>query len=116
MLERRADATHVRIRLPVGQAGKPVEAVAAHTPPGLWVRLVEVDPDRQVERMVAGAFEVVCELLDSRLVGDSREREWPRAPRLGRILARLAVDQVQPLGLGVVGLEVVVGDWATRCG
>ena len=64
--------------------------------------------------MVAGALEVICELLDPRLVRDRRIRERPRAPRLGRILARLAVDEVQPLGLGVVGLEVVVGDRPRR--
>ena len=112
--ERGAHAAHVGVGLAVGQAGEAVEPVAAHAAAGLGIRLVEVDADRQVERMVAGPLEVVGELLDPRLVRHRRIRERPGAPRLGRILAGLAVDQVQPLGLGVVGLEVVVGDRPRR--
>ena len=51
-----------------------------------------------------------CELLDARLVRDGRVRERARAPRLGRVLAALPVHEVEPLGLGVVGLEVGVGE------
>ncbi len=45
----------------VGQK-EAIEAVAAHTAPLLGVRLVQIDADRQVKRMVAGPLEVVREL------------------------------------------------------
>jgi hypothetical protein len=60
--------------------------------------------------MVAAALEVVGELLDARLVRDRGERERRGARRLGRVFARLAVHEVELLGLGVVRLELVVGD------
>ena len=110
VLERRPHAAHVRVGLAVGQAREAVEAVAAHAAARLRVGLVEVDADRQVERLVAGRREVVVELLDARLVRDRRVRERARARRLGGVLAGLAVDEVEPLGLGVVGLEVGVVD------
>ena len=50
------------------------------------------------------------QLLDPRLVRDGGVGERARARRLGRVLAGLAVDEVEPLGLGVVGLEIGVGD------
>jgi hypothetical protein len=60
--------------------------------------------------LVAGAQEIVVELLDTRLVGDGWVGERAGARRLGRVLAGLAMDEVEPLGLGVVGLEVGVAD------
>jgi hypothetical protein len=108
-LDRGPDAEHVCVGLAVGQAREAVEAVAAHAAPALGVGLVEVDADGQVERMMAGPDEVVVQLLDARLVRDGRVGERPRRRRLRRVLAALAVDEVQPFGLGVVGLEVVVG-------
>ena len=113
-LDRGPHAQHVRVGLAVGQAREAVEAVAAHAAPALGVALVEVDADRQVERMMAGLDEVVVELLDARLVRDGRVGEGPGGRGLGGVLAALAVDEVQPLGLGVVGLEVVVGQWPRR--
>src|SRR3954453_16691119 len=50
------------------------------------------------------------ELLDPRLMGDGGIWKWPGARRFGGVLAGLAVDEVEPLGLRVVGLEVGVGD------
>src|SRR5689334_16458693 len=64
--------------------------------------------------MVAGALEVVGEPLDTWLVRDRGVWKRSRAPRFGRVFAGLAVNQVQPLGLCVVGLEVVVGDRPRR--
>jgi hypothetical protein len=61
-----------------------------------------------VERPVAGALEIVVQLLDTRLVRYGRVREGPRARWLARVLAGLAVDEIEPLRLGVVGLEVLV--------
>jgi hypothetical protein len=59
VLDLRAHAQHVRVRLAVEQAGKAVEAVTANATAGLGVRFVEVDPDRQVERSVPRANELV---------------------------------------------------------
>ena len=106
---------HVRVGLAVGQAREAVEAVAAHAAPALGVALVHVDADRQVERAVAGALEVVVELLDARLVRDGGVRE--RARSAGGSVGsspRLPVHEVELLGLGVVGLEVGVGDRPRR--
>jgi hypothetical protein len=81
--------TTVGVGLAVGQAREAVEAVAAHAAALLGIGLVEVDADRQVERMMAGADEVVVHLLDARLVRDRRVRERAGARRLGRVLAGL---------------------------
>ena len=113
-LDRGPHAQHVRVGLAVGQAREAVEAVAAHAAPALGIALVEVDADRQVERVMAGLDEVVVELLDARLVRDGRVGERPGGRGLGGVLAALAVDEVQPLGLGVIGLEVVVGQRPRR--
>jgi hypothetical protein len=108
VLERGPHAAHVGVGPAVGEAGKPVEAVAAHAASRFRVRFVEVHADRQVERPVAGALEIVVQLLDTRLVRYGRVREGPRARWLARVLAGLAVDEIEPLRLGVVGLEVLV--------
>ena len=48
------------------------------------------------------------ELGNARLVGHRRVGKAARGRRLGRVLAALAVDEVQPLGLRVIGLEVLI--------
>jgi hypothetical protein len=63
-----------------------------------------------VERVVARRLEIVGELLDPRFVRDGRKWVWRAGVRLGGVLAVLAVDLVQLLGLRVIGLELVVGD------
>ena len=110
VLECGAHADHVGVGLAVGRAGEAVESVATHTASGFRVGLVEVHRDRQVKRLVVRPDQVVVELLDTRLVGDGWIRVRARARRLGRVLAGLAVDEVEPLGLGVVGLEIGIGD------
>jgi hypothetical protein len=111
VLEGWAHAEDVRVGLSVCQAGEAVEAVAANAAPGFGVGFVEVDPDGQVERPVPGPHQIVVQLLDPRLVRDGGEGEWARAWRLGRVFAGLAVDEVESLGLGVVRLEIGVGNW-----
>ena len=74
------------------------------------VRLVEHDPARRVERLVAGRLEVVRELLDPRLVRHGGMRVRRARRRLGRILAPRAVHLVELLRQRVVRLELVVGD------
>ena len=78
------------------------------------VGLVEQDPARCRERVVPGGRQVVGDLLDARLVGDGGPRVLLRPRALGRILAVAAVHLVQPLGLGVEGLEVVVAERPRR--
>ena len=63
-----------------------------------------------MERLMAGSDEIVVELLDAGLVRDGRVREAARARRLGGVLARLAVHEIEPFGLRVVGLELGVRD------
>ena len=97
--QRRADTTHVCVGLAVGEAGEAVEAVAAHAAPGLGVALVEVDAHRQVKRTVAGALEVVGELLDPGLVHTAGYGNGPDAGGSVGSSPRLAVHEVQALGL-----------------
>ena len=110
MLERRPHAEHVRVRLAVHDAREAVAVRAAHAGAEGRPRLVEHDPARRVERVVAGGGEGVRELLDARLVRDGRERIRRARRRLGRILAARAVHLVELLGLRVVRLQLVVGD------
>jgi hypothetical protein len=110
VLEGWAHAEHVCVGLSIGQAGEAVEAVAANAAPGFGVGFVEVEPDGQVERPAPGPHQIVVQLLDPRLVRHGRVGEWARARRLGGVLAGLAVDEVESLGLGVVRLEIGVGN------
>ena len=89
------------------------EAVAGRAPDagaGGPVRLVQQDPARRVERVVAGLGQRVGDPLDPRLVRHRRPWILPRRRALGRILAVIAVHLVQPLRLGVPGLELGVAD------
>ena len=115
--ERRIDADDLRVRLAVGRARIAVEGLALdarrvrcrHA-----VDLVEQHADGQMERMVAGALEIVEQLLDARLVRDRRVGIGTAGPRFGRILAALAVHVIQRLRLLIVGLERVVTDRPRR--
>src|SRR3954470_5077255 len=62
-----------------------------------------------MERVVPGAHEIVVQLLDPWLVADGRVWIRSRGGRLCRVLATLAVDDVEALGLVVVGSKVVIG-------
>jgi hypothetical protein len=73
----------VGVGLAIGRAGEAIEAVATQTAAGIGAGLVEVNPDRDVKRLVARPDEVVVEQLDARLVGDGGIRERTGARRLG---------------------------------
>ena len=60
--------------------------------------------------MQALLLEVVAELLDPGLVGTGGWAYGALARTLARVLTVGPVDEVEVLGLGVVGLEVVVAD------
>ena len=59
MLKGRTHADDVRVGFALGQTWEPVEAVAAHAAARLRVGLVEIEADGKVERLVAGADEIV---------------------------------------------------------
>ena len=65
---------------------------------------------RAREGVVAGLLEVVRDLLDAGLVADGRPRVLAAPGALGRVLAVVAVHLVEPLGLRVPRLEVLVGE------
>ena len=110
VLERRPDAEHLRVRLRVHEAREPVALRAPDARAVGRVRLVEHDPARRVERVVARLCEVVVQQLDPRLVRHGRERIGRARGRLGRVLAARSVHLVELLGLRVVRLQLVVGD------
>ena len=110
VLQRRAHAQHLGVRLGVHQAGEAVAGRAAHAGAVGHVRLVQHHPAGRVERVQARRGEVVGELLDARLVRDGRERVGRAGRRFGRVLAARAVHLVELLGLRVVGLHLLVGD------
>jgi hypothetical protein len=94
----------------VHEAREAVAGRAAHARAAGHVALVEHHAAGRVERVVPGRLEVVGQLLDARLVRDGGERVRRARRRLGRVLSARAVDVVEALGLGVVGLELVVAD------
>ena len=58
--------------------------------------------------------EIVAELLDARLVADRGEQVVAARAGLGRIFTAIPVHLVEMLGLGVVRLEIAVGDRPCR--
>ncbi len=103
------DRDDLGVGLGVHQARVAVAPGAADAGAGGPVRLVQHDPARRVERVVAALGQVIGNLLEPGLVGDGGPRVRLAAGAFGGVLAGVAVHLVQPLGLGVPGLEVVVG-------
>ena len=85
------------------------EAVAGAAPDAAAGR-APVDAHRIGTGVHAECSEPVREVLDVRLVLERRVRVRRAAPGLGRVLAGSAVHAVDPLGLGVVGLEVGIAE------
>ena len=108
MLESRANAEHLGVRLRMDEAREAVAGRTADAGRERRVRLVEHDPARRVERAVTRRREIVRELLDTRLVRDGRVRVRRTRRRLGGVLAASAVHLVQLLGERVVRLQLVV--------
>jgi len=78
------------------------------------VGLVEQYAARRVERVIAALLHLVREFLHARLVRHRRPGIRLRAMTLRRILAAVAVDLIQRLGLAVPRLEVVVAEGPRR--
>ena len=110
VLEGRPNAEHLGVGLRVHEAGEAVAGRTADAGRERRVRLVEHDPARRVERVVAGCREVVGELLDPRLVRHGGMRIGRAGRRLGRVLAARAVHLVELLRERVVRLQLVVRD------
>ena len=110
VLEGGEDRNGLGIGLGVHQARVAVAPGAADAGAGREVGLVEEDAAGCVKRVVAGFLQVVVDLLDPGLVADGRVRVLAAPGTLGGIVAMVAVDLVEPLGLGVPGLEVLVGE------
>ncbi len=109
VLERRTHAEHLGVRLRVDEAGEAVARGTTNARAERWVGLVEHDPARRVERVVAGGLELVGELLDPWLVRHGGMRVGGARRRFGRVLAARAVHLVVLLRERVVRLELVVG-------
>ena len=107
--EHRIHADDLRVRLCVQQAGEAVDPVAAdaRTCPCRPSRLglLEVDADREVEGVQPELLQVVVQLLDAGFVGHRRVGVLRAGMAFARVLAVLAVHQVEMFGLGVVGLQ-----------
>ena len=110
MLEGGPDAQHLGVGLGVQRAREAVALSALHAGAVGQVGLVDQDPARGVERMVALLLQVIGELLDARLVRDRGVRVGRACRRLGGILPPRAVHLIEILGGGVVRLHVLVGD------
>ena len=69
---------------------------------------VEHDADRKWERAVAGALQIVGEMLDARLVRYGSVGIGIIAGRLARVAAARSVHVVKAFGIGVIRREVAV--------
>ena len=114
VLEGRPNAEHLGVGLRVHETREAVTRRTTDARAERWVRLVEHDPARRVERPVAGRREVVGELLDPRLVRHGGVRIGRARRRLRRILAAGAVHVVVLLRERVVRLQLVVRDRPRR--
>ena len=78
------------------------------------VGFVEQDPARRVERVIAAPLQITEELLDARLVRHRGPGVLLAPSTFGRVFTMVAVHLVEPLGLRVVRLEIVVRQWPGR--
>ena len=110
VLEGGPDADHLGVGLGVQRAREAVAFPALHAGAVGQVGLVDQDPARGVERMVALLLQVVGELLDARLMRDRGVRVGRARRRLGRVLPPRPVHLIEVLGGRVVRLHVLIGD------
>src|SRR5262249_14966837 len=108
MLKRRLDTNHMCIGFGVHQTWK---AVARRTTDALalmWILFVEKNANRQVEGLVAEVFQIVTQLLNSRLMADRWKSIRLARGRFRRIFGTDSVDLIQILRFGVIRLQVFV--------
>src|SRR5436305_5997777 len=92
------------------QARESIAIFAANAGAGRPVLFVEHDPAWSVEGMVARPFQVVRELLDTRLMRDSRKGKGRAGRRLDGIFASRSVYLIQLLGFRVIRFHLIIGD------
>src|ERR1700757_1363481 len=114
MLDCLIDAYNLRVGLGTDQTGKAIAGIAANAAALVRVLLVEHDPDRYVEWLQTRTREVVGQLLDSRLMGDSGPGIRGTGFRFGGIFSSVSVHLIQILGLRVVRLQIVIADRPCR--
>ena len=107
--ERTIDAMHLRVRLPVDQARIAVAGIAADAF-ARWRVLIQHDAERCMKRPQPGSREVFTQLRDPWFMADGRVGIRAAGRRLRRIFATFAVNMIDPLGLGVIRLEVFIRD------
>src|SRR5438045_4003037 len=88
----------------------PIAGCAADAGTFLPLLLIDTDAQGNVERLVAEPRQIIVELLDARLVTDSRPGIRGACGGLRRIFATIAVNLVDVLGLRVVRLQFVIPD------
>ena len=114
----RIDADGLGICLAVDQAGETVHPVTANARAGMGglavLVLVEQHAQRQMGGVQAEPLEIVVEFLNARLVLDGRIGELAAARPVGGVFAGGAVHVIQAFGLGIVRLEVLVGQRPRR--
>src|SRR6266436_3099335 len=114
MIDCLINADNFCIGLRSDQTGKAVAGIAANTAALVRVLLVEHDPDRYMEGLQARTCEVVGQLLNAWLMGDSGPGIGGAGRRFCRIFSSVSVNLIQILGLGVVRLEIVIADRPCR--
>src|SRR5262245_15727332 len=114
ILERRIDADDLGVRLGAEEAGMPVarRTTNARALPGRL--FVDSDAERDVKRPQPLALQIVMELLDARLMAHRWKQVGGAGVGLGWIYPASAVNLIEVLGLGVVGLQLVVSDRPSR--
>ena len=114
VFERRLHAHDMGVGLGLDQAGESVAGIAANAFRFVRLLLVEHDAERNVKGLDSEPGEIVTEALNARLMADRRMGIRGAGPRVGRVVAALAVDVVEIFSLRVVGLQVAIADWPCR--
>ena len=114
MLEGRQDGDRLCVCLGPDQAGITVTPGAADARTRMGLVLVEHDAAGCAEGVVSRLGQVLADLGDSRFVAHCRPPVLPAPRPFGRVFAVGPVHVVEPLGLCVPRLEVVVGERPLR--
>ena len=106
----RAHADDLGVRFGVHQAGKAIARVAPDADAAMAVLLVEEDTGWGRGGVIASLLQVVVQFLDTRLMRDRWEQIGRTGRRLGGVGVAPSMDLIEMFGLGIVGLQVVIGD------
>src|SRR5688572_24325030 len=87
-----------------------IAGVAANAEAFARILFIDPDPQRDVKRLQTHPFEIVVEMLYALFVTYCRILVRRAGPRVGRVLAAIAVHLIEMFGLGVIRLQLVVAD------